>query len=286
MSKDVYQGPSPDLLKSLPPEAYATIPFALPPLRVEANFNNPPTRVPVIFGVSFTYLAITTFCLGIRAYTKVAIAKKWRWDDTLIFALLHSASNRRLLCEGCIHGAAGRHGWDAHLDKVISHASLIQSYVTTIMATPALGLIKISLFIQYYYLFGVMPYVRVTVFIAATLTAVFYVSMSITAFVLNGPWPGESLLDMILSWHYLKFAEFSIPLGVIGMLVDWTLLILPMPAVWGLAISRKRRLGVMLIFMTGTLGAIASVVSLYYRVQLQNEPTDTTWKVGYVLLWS
>lgn len=90
------------------------------------------------------------------------------------------------------------------------------------------------------------------------------------------------------------------------MLVDWTLLVIPIPAVLGLSISRKRKVGVMFIFLTGGLyvfnsivtfgfplaymtlsrGAIASIVSLCYRVQLQNDSTDASWRVRYVLLWT
>lgn len=82
MPKETYSGPSVDLLKSLPPEAYKIIPFAQPPPSVKANFENPPTRVPVILGVSITYLVIATLCLGIRAHAKIAIVKKWKWDDS------------------------------------------------------------------------------------------------------------------------------------------------------------------------------------------------------------
>lgn len=90
-------------------------------------------------------------------------------------------------------------------------------------------------------------------YIVGIMTAAFYFSISVMAFVLNSQWPGESLLDVILSWHYRKLAKFSIPSGVIGMLVDWTLLILPIPALRSLHISRQKKLGVMLIFMTGAL---------------------------------
>jgi hypothetical protein len=82
MPKDYYNGASIELLKSLPPEAYQTIPFAQPPPGVEANFENPPSRVPVILGISITYLVITTLCLGIRAHSKLAIARRWKWDDS------------------------------------------------------------------------------------------------------------------------------------------------------------------------------------------------------------
>lgn len=128
-----------------------------------------------------------------------------------------------------------------------------QSYITPIMVTPALGFIKCSFFIQYYLLFRPLRWVRISVWIGATVSAVFYVVVSITAFVLDSPWPGESLLEVILSRRNLTFAKFSIPTGVIGMLVDWYLLILPIPAVWTLKMSTGRKLGVLIIFMTGSL---------------------------------
>lgn len=121
------------------------------------------------------------------------------------------------------------------------------------MVTPALGLIKFSLFLQYYSLFRPLRWIRISVWIGGTICVVFYVAVTITAFVLNSPWPGESLQDDILSWHYHKFAEFSIPTGVVGMLVDWYLLILPIPAVWALRMSTSKKLGVLIVFMTGGL---------------------------------
>lgn len=121
------------------------------------------------------------------------------------------------------------------------------------MVTPALGLIKTSLFIQYYQLFNVRRYVRLSVYIGATLSAVFYIVVTIVAFVLTSPWPGQSAIKNMLSWHYLKFAEFSVPTGVIGMLVDWILLILPIPAIWQLHLTMTKKIGVLLIFLTGGL---------------------------------
>ncbi|KAL9126710.1 MAG: hypothetical protein Q9175_007876, partial [Cornicularia normoerica] len=186
----------------------------------------------------------------------------------------------------CINGAAGRHVWDIHLDKALDKSRLYQDYIATIMTTPALGLIKSSLFIQYYLLFRPLRWVRISVWIGATIFGLFSVAVTITGLVLLSPWPGQSLLEDILSWHYLQFAQFAIPTGIIGMLVDWYLLILPIPAVLTLQMSTAKKLGVLIIFMTGGLAAIASIVSLFYRVQLPKNLSDSSWNGGYVLLWA
>jgi hypothetical protein len=70
---------------------------------------------------------------------------------------------------------------------------------------------------------------------------------------MSSPWPHESLLVLILSWHYLKFAKISIPAGVIGTLVDLGLYILPLPAIWSLHVDRRKKFGITLAFATGAL---------------------------------
>ena len=128
-----------------------------------------------------------------------------------------------------------------------------QDYLMTVMGMPALGLIKCSLFFQYYDLFRPLRWIRVSVWIGATIFACFCIPITIAGFVMGSPWPGESLLQDILSSHYFVFEQFSIPIGVLSILVDWYLLILPIPAVLGLQISIAKKLGILVIFMTGGL---------------------------------
>ena len=60
-------------------------------------------------------------------------------------------------------------------------------------------------------------------------------------------------MEGLLSQHFFMDLQFAIPLGVIGMLVDWYLFILPIPAVWTLMMSTSKKLGVISIFLTGGL---------------------------------
>lgn len=121
------------------------------------------------------------------------------------------------------------------------------------MAVPALGLIKSSLFIQYYTLFWPLRWVRISVWIGASISTLFYTACAIAAFILNSPWPGESMLDAILSWHYAAFSRFSIAIGVVGMCVDIYLLILPIKAVSTLNMRLGKKIGLSIVFLTGTL---------------------------------
>ena len=128
-----------------------------------------------------------------------------------------------------------------------------QSYVATVMVTPALGLITCSLFIQYYFLFRPLRWIRICVWIGVSEATTFYVTVTIFGLVLNTPWRGQSCIENILSHHYIRCEKFAIPTGVIGMVIDWYLLILPVPAVMSLQTSRRKKISILMVFMTGGL---------------------------------
>jgi hypothetical protein len=80
-----------------------------------------------------------------------------------------------------------------------------------------------------------------------------YVASTFIESTLTSPLPAESLVEGMLPCHLLKFAPFSIPTGVVGMLFDWYLLILPIPAVWTWRMSLSNKIVLIIIFMTGGL---------------------------------
>ncbi|KAF1962236.1 hypothetical protein CC80DRAFT_487749 [Byssothecium circinans] len=268
-----------NMLKLIPAEA--------PPPGITPNFEHPASLASAIVGVGSAFLTLAFFCFTIRIYTQSVITKKWHWDDlTCTVGFMCGIVYYAFAALGCLGGSGGKHLYDLHLDIVLNRASSLQSYLATIIVTPALGLIKCSIFIQYYRIFRPLRYVSISVYVGATISAIFYAAVTIAAFVLNSPWPGESLLSASMSWHFMRFTKFSIPTGVIGMLVDWCLFCLPIPAVHSLHLSLEKKLGIMLVFMTGGLAAIASTMALYYRVRMQQDPGDIQWKVGYIFIWT
>ncbi|KAF2642066.1 hypothetical protein P280DRAFT_541624 [Massarina eburnea CBS 473.64] len=274
-------------VSSIPMEELKLIPAEEPPPGITANFEDPVSLTPAVVGTTSAFLTFALFCFIIRIYTNALITRKWHWDDLsctvgFILGIIYYA----FVVLGCLKGTGGKHLYDLHLDIVLNRASNLQSYLATLAAAPAMGLIKCSLFIQYYRVFRPVRYVRVSVYIGATITATFYVAVTITAVVLTSPRRGENLLDMVTSSHFGDFANFSVPIGVIGMLVDWCLFCLPIPAVHSLQMTFAKKLGIMLVFTTGVLGAIASTIALYYRVQMQRDRSDVEWKLGYIFIWT
>ena len=71
----------PQLIQSIPPASLKTLPAGQPPPGIHPNFADPPSRAPVILGICLTFAVLAVICFSIRIYTKLAIAKNWKWDD-------------------------------------------------------------------------------------------------------------------------------------------------------------------------------------------------------------
>lgn len=100
-------------------------------------------------------------------------------------------------------------------------------------------------------IFWPMRWLRISIYIGATLSTAFYVGITIVMFDLATPRPGESWRDGYLSERVQSIPRLSIPIASMGLVIDVLLLILPSVAVYKLQLHINRKIGLMLIFSTG-----------------------------------
>ena len=96
-----------------------------------------------------------------------------------------------------------------------------------------------------------MRWMRISIYIGATLTTSFYMVVTIVLFVLSTPRPGESWAASFQSEHQQTLYELAIPISSMGLVIDTVLFILPIVAVYQLQLHTNRKFGLMLIFSTG-----------------------------------
>lgn len=121
-----------------------------------------------------------------------------------------------------------------------------------VMMTPfSLLFTKLTFFLFYFQVFRPLRWLRVSVYIGATLTCAFYGAATITQIVFEAPSPGQTWLEVALSKRSTKPNILAIPLAAVGLGIDIVLLILPIVAVASLHLPTKRKIGVMFIFTFG-----------------------------------
>ena len=130
--------------------------------------------------------------------------------------------------------------------------------------------IKITFFFLYLQIFQPMRWLRICAYIGAVFTSLFYLAMTVVLFISSTPRPGETWFSHLAHQNHLTSdtaapqavgdpavpqvaGDIGITQAVVGLAIDIYILVLPIIAVSRLQMPTRRRIGVMLIFLTGLL---------------------------------
>lgn len=144
---------------------------------------------------------------------------------------------------------------------------------------PANYMGKLALFALYHRIFKQVGWARWTIYVAAVIGLIVPLMTPIDA-VLCSPPKGKP-------WGYpnpecSKSFKYGIPQGIASLLIDVCIMVLPIPIIVRLNLERRKKIGILLIFLLGSLAVVADCIVMVYRVQMQRG-FDVTW-AGYVIL--
>lgn len=113
--------------------------------------------------------------------------------------------------------------------------------------------LKDTFFIMYLNIFGPLRWLRICAYTSAAVTTVFYISVAVTMFVFATPRHGDTWSEHLFSKEELRSAHLPVPISSFGVVVDLVILLLPIIAVMQLQLPTRRKVGLICIFMTGSL---------------------------------
>ncbi|CAP61986.1 uncharacterized protein PODANS_5_1270 [Podospora anserina S mat+] len=242
------------------------IPAMAPPEGQVPNFENPSVnQAPAYIAVAAVFMALTVFFAGVRFWARFFVQRAPWWDDLFIFLAL--------LCQGAYIGLAiwlslhgvGRHMWDvsvASVMKLIEPGRAIGD-----VTEPAIGFTKLGLLLFYYKLFAVNDLTRIGSLVGMAVVVPLYTALFFV-FV---------FMDEASAWKANK------AMAVFNIVTDFYLLVLPLTAVVWLRMERRKKIGLIVIFSSGFLACILSIVGAVYRFRAADDP-DFTWVLSNVYL--
>ncbi|ATZ54650.1 hypothetical protein BCIN_11g00050 [Botrytis cinerea B05.10] len=271
----------------LPHSVLITIPAGTPPPGVKSLSENPETLQPVIIAVCSILFALMLICCGIRTWTKFMIMRpvKLRWNDlTWLLALLTSITCYVITMISVTGlGTVGLHTWDYSLARLFTNYNGVGFIVPTWNTPLAFGLVKLTIWLTYIEIFTSMRWVRVCCYVGAAITSIWYFPVVIATLVWTTPPRGKNFVYSLISDGIFTTQKLTIPIAAVGLAIDVFLFAIPLLAVSKLHMATKKKLGVALIFATGALAIVASILSIIYRVRL-NEVLDNTWALVPVFI--
>ena len=127
------------------------------------------------------------------------------------------------------------------------------SYLQQLIYPIGLGFIKVSYFLLYGRLFRPLRAMRVAIWSGGVVSSLFYTLMFVLDVYFATPRRGETYLTHYLNPIDKHATQMSLPFAIIGLVLDFYILLLPIWGVWQLQLSKQKKWGVILIFMTGGL---------------------------------
>lgn len=221
-----------------------------PPPKLSPSFLAQ-SRVPAIYAAVITVSVLCTVAVALRFLCRRLVKAVLWWDDWTILAALFVEWG---LSAVVLHQTAdlnfGRH------IELMKPWQLV-SFAKTLLATQVLyycaqTLIKISLLLLYHRLFSVNKPFRIALFAAGALVVIWWTaSFWDTIFQCV---PVQASWDKsIKNARCQRIRDAALGTGISNLILDLVFLLLPVPMVWRLHVSRRVKVSLTGIFLLGAL---------------------------------
>ncbi|KAI1177769.1 hypothetical protein F4777DRAFT_540284 [Nemania sp. FL0916] len=266
------------------------IPIGVPPDGQKPDFNDVGLKsLTISFSVILTTIAIA-FALG-RLFANI---RKLGLSD--LFVLFAAIANIIYAVFLIVYAKYNRHQWNLPLCWINGQYELV-AYIYESLTCLSLFFSKTATLLLFKQVFNVSRAMHIAIWIGIAVSFVLYGSSLAALSYLSAPHAGQTwdqvANDAIisnLSPLYKGVAPVVIPLywgvaqGAIGTVFDIYIFILPLPILYRLNLTKKRKLQLSALFFVAILGVVGSVVSLAYRVvSIRGSTPDLTYSAGVLL---
>ncbi|KAL8761230.1 MAG: hypothetical protein Q9184_002634 [Pyrenodesmia sp. 2 TL-2023] len=225
-------------------------------------YNNPPSNAWMVNLTDSVGLVLVTLAVFARCYTKFSIIKAPGWEDYICiaayaiyvtFVALHFVHH--------LHYGGGRHTIDIPPEYLYDFfwTKVVANYLYIIGCTLA----KFSLLLFLYRIFSVSFRFRLASWALGAVLAIWTsVTMLLCIFACR-PIVASWVVRIYLapSTHCpIKVPNVTTIHGFCNVLTDFALLFLPVPMVWNLHVTTKKKVGLAAVFATGVFICAVSIV--------------------------
>ncbi|KAI9035645.1 Phosphotransferase enzyme family protein [Aspergillus affinis] len=239
------------------------------------------TRQPNLYASSILPFVVAVLCVGLRFWCRWKNTAGLWFDDWLILASLGCGVGLTASLLWWIPRALGRHiqtfGPNATEEAYIGLFSCELTYTGVIV------LVKFSILALYWRIFN-KTNIKIPISILATAVCMWGIAVFLLTLLQCVPTRGlwDHSIDASCNVDSQKFLfAISIP----NILIDVTLLVLPVPYILKLNTSSNHKKAIMSMFLLGGFVCIASIVRLV-SVMTQGTDADVSWNWVNQAIWA
>ncbi|RWA11964.1 hypothetical protein EKO27_g3138 [Xylaria grammica] len=241
------------------------------------NFVNPESLGSAVVAVGVVLATISTVFGAGRLYVN-----RNSLHSADYFTLFAVATNIAFTGVICAQNKSFRHQWDTPV-CFYGAATFKLSFAQTVLWSPVYFFAKAAILLLYRRLFAIQKSTHIAINFGILITFLVYFSNIPLASVYLAPRVGKSWDSLLITLqsNTVGFSIGGIVQTSIGTLIDLYIFILPIPILFHLNMSAKRRMQLAAVFSTALLGVAGSVVSLVFKVKLL-QSADVGWITSIV----
>ncbi|KAI1656045.1 hypothetical protein F4813DRAFT_365112 [Daldinia decipiens] len=253
-----------------------------PPPGVTSDFVNPPSLVKEMNIAIAIAVPLIMIFFGLRTYVRIFIRRTWTFEDWLaLTAWVGTVSFAGVGAATMAHNG-GKHGWD--ITPAQAQEASYWFNVASIHYGITICVAKLSVLWLYRRIFSpqrATPF-DITIVFLIVLLIMFYTAINIVKI-----WecvPREKILNDKIPGSCINTPILLNTSGIFNTVTDLIILLLPVRAVWGLNMSPREKVAVVLVFTFGLSAPAFSLAGTIVRLQGTNNP-DKTWVQPDIIMW-
>ncbi|PVH93501.1 hypothetical protein DM02DRAFT_603906 [Periconia macrospinosa] len=267
---------------ALPPEKKAAFqkgPALAPPPGVIPNLINPPNKNALSTGILVATAVVATLAVIVRMYPRFFLVKSiisaWGFFVVWVYYAWGLLTSAGMFV----------HQWN------VPYAMLVDFLYAVLMGStfysPVMALVKTTILLDWLHIF--IPHRtkdRTAYVIYATLIlniAYYLAGTFVYIFPCN---PRKRFWDRTAPGTCINAHAASVAAGIVNVISDYVMLIIPQKIIWNLHMARDQRVGISAIFAIGLFACVCATVRLIYSVKLLMHNEDMTYVMSPVGLWT
>ncbi|KAI9675382.1 MAG: hypothetical protein M1817_001286 [Caeruleum heppii] len=222
---------------------------------------------------------VATVAVALRLYSRRLVKVKLQSDDyCIIVALLLTWGTVGLTFE-LIDRGLGKHAILVDPSTLVTYLKVLYTYDLVYICI--LPIIKISILLFYHRIFTPRYFQRILYGVE-----LFMVLWVVSGFIVGifQCVPVHKFWNLEAPGYCINKPRYYMIEGIINIFTDFVILLLPMPLVWKLHITKKQKIALVGVFLLGGFTCVASIIRVPTLEEV--EFFDSTWTSANTLVWT
>lgn len=176
--------------------------------------------------------------------------------------------------------------WDVPACWYLTDHLWIWLFVSNIILGITQFTAKLPIMVLYFQIFAVERRMKRFILAAVLFSAIIYIPHPVLVIIFQTPRAGEKWSNLATDGRPQKLEYYAPIHGTLEVILNIWMLVIPLLSIRKLMVSRRKKIQLTAIFLTGILGIVSSVMGAYWRFKLLlDKPGDQLWQEAQLFIW-